>query len=77
MRKCSQPERLHPVQVINNGQPMKSETTVTVVVDVLEPEGVRATVSNLVAATTLLCHLIVGAKYRPNTTHDDAETQKP
>lgn len=63
------PEGLHAVQLVHDGQPVEAEAAVGEAVDVLEAEGVRPPVGDLHGAGALRGQAVVAAEKSPNATH--------
>ena len=68
-REPLDPEGLHAVQLVHDGQAVEAEAAVGEAVDVFEAEGVRAAVGDLHGAGALRGQAVVAAEQSPNPTH--------
>lgn len=65
-------QRLHAVQLVHDGQPMEAEAAVGETVDVLDAEGVGASVRHLHGVGEVTRQAAIAAKHGPDTTHTGA-----
>lgn len=72
-------QRLHAVQLVDDGQPMEAEAAVGEAVDVLDAKGIGASVGDLHGVGEVTRQAVAAAKHGPDTTHfsagDGGDTQ--
>ena len=61
--------RLHTVQIVDDGQTMKAKSTVWMIDNILKSKAIRATMGYLKATRDLLVNIDITAEYTPDTAH--------
>lgn len=65
-------QRLHAVQLVDDGQPVEAEAAVGEAVDVLDAKGVGASVGHLHGVGQVTRQAVAAAEHGPDTTHSSA-----
>ena len=64
-----EPHGLHAPHVVHDGQAVEAQAAAVEVVDVLDPEGVRASVLDGVHGVALHRHVVAAAEHGPDSAH--------